>query len=796
MTILRRGFLGILMVLSLGSLRHVLAADGEPDTSGSATVGVQGLAGDPSDAAKFFEYRDVPDGFVAERFQFHWTSEPLSYLDLDAIDTTQRDSRGSVVFGRRDLWKGTVTWRGNSRRWGDDTRMLFANQGSGVFTLDDALQSAIQAAPASVDVAPADGQWDFGTKGFLVKSAVDQGAQRINLGFQRRTYGFGFDLTPTRSLSVGATWSRETREGANPQPLGMYFALSPAEVAAPVDFRTDWGMLRAELSRRKWNVGVQLAASRFNTNYDTLRWDNQLSLVDQAVNASLQSVPGHGQLTLWTDNKMVQGTVYGGVNLPGHTRINATASLSITEQDDPFLPMTVNGSLAPLVNPLPADEFDGKHRNDLLQVRGSGRPLPWFRWNAWGRKYELNNESPSLRFAEYVQTDYAIPLCSNANACGATINRIQRRSLPYAYEKVNLGAMAGFMPLDWLDVSVSYDRENVTREFSAVEDSSADTYKLTADFDVSEWLTVRATGQTQRRRTDKYEVEYLEASFPIGEPYIAGLNEGIRRFIWTDRDRDAASLYFEVTPAKNWALYGETTYAKDDYLDPATGKKVGDSYTIREDRNFDTVLETYRILLAGRTFDKNSTYTLGVTFSPNSRFDVYADYTWERFNYALASRYRSPSAGIGSDDPRDDWGSDAQDTYRTTTVGLNVGFDQEKTWTLAATGSRSEGIGNITTDFVGGGAASGNTTLTEFPQLDSTLTIATVNLTHRIRPSLDYALRYLYENWEENNWAGDLMRPYMGDPLNDPGSVTSIYLGMDFDNYTYHVVSLMVNYHW
>jgi len=38
------------------------------------------------------------------------------------------------------------------------------------------------------------------------------------------------------------------------------------------------------------------------------------------------------------------------------------------------------------------------------------------------------------------------------------------------------------------------------------------------------------------------------------------------------------------------------------------------------------------------------------------------------------------------------------------------------------------------------------------------------------------------------------MQPYMGDPANDPGSVTAVYLGMDFKNYTNIVISALVRY--
>ena len=93
-----------------------------------------------------------------------------------------------------------------------------------------------------------------------------------------------------------------------------------------------------------------------------------------------------------------------------------------------------------------------------------------------------------------------------------------------------------------------------------------------------------------------------------------------------------------------------------------------------------------------------------------------------------------------------------------------------------------------------GGNASSDTTLREFPLLKTTLTIAQATLTHSVRKNLDYSFRYWFERWHEDNFASDFSQPYMGDPGNDPGSVTSVFLGLDFANYTNHLLTFLVNY--
>jgi MtrB/PioB family decaheme-associated outer membrane protein len=798
MSLMKRIPFGLLLlcVLSLAPAA-LLAADAvTTETEAEAVIGPQYFADRKNpNSAKFEEYRDVPNGLVFERFIFNWSPKPNFFFEFDGRDITQSDQRLLLEFGRRDLWKGTIFYNENPRLWTDRAAQLFSHQGGGIFTLDDTFQAAVQAAPGSVDTTPADGEWDAGTKGALIKSSINTSAADVLVGYDRRTGGFGAQFTPTAHWTFGVTGERERRSGTTPQSLGMYFSLAPAEVAAPLDFTTDTATLSAEYTREHWNLGAQISGSDFETGITEITWDNQLFLNDTASGSNAN--PARGRLTPWNDSRLLRWSVFGGLNLAGNSRIQATMSRSETTQDDPFLPMTTNTLLSPAA--LPATSLDGEYHLNLGEVRLSSRPLKWFRYSAWYRKYVFDNETPSLVFADYVTTDYQFPTCGNINICdgnGDTIlnDRIQRRNLPYGYEKTNTGATASFRPWTWFDVGVTYELESMDRDFSAAEKSDEDIWKLVLDFDVTEWLTLRATARRQERRTDEYDVHYFEESFPIGEANVAAFNEGVRRFPWTDRDRDAFSLMADVTITPKISLYAEAIRTEDDYSDPISGRDIGESITDQEDRNFDGTPETINLLLAGRTDDLATSYTLGVDFHPAPRFSLFADYTWETWEYGLETRYRAPSGGIGSDNPLDNWGSDADDKYRTANVGFGIGLTKERRWTLDGALTYAIGEGDLSTHFVPGGNPSSDTTLTRFPHLESKLSLAQLALTHAVRGNLDYALRYWYEKWEEDNWASDQMQPYMGDPTNDPGSVHAVYLGMDFENYENHIVSFLVRY--
>jgi hypothetical protein len=449
--------------------------------------------------------------------------------------------------------------------------------------------------------------------------------------------------------------------------------------------------------------------------------------------------------------------------------------------------------------PLPAESFDGSYDTTTAQLRVTSRPLRVLRWDAWWRTYEIDNNSPSLAFTDYVSTDYQFPLCGNVNVCDANgdlvaNDRISRRSLPYGYQRENLGASVGFTPVDWFTGSLGFERVAMEREFSAVESSDEDIWKLALDFDPWERLSVRATYKQAERRADDYHTHYFEESFPIGEANAAAFNEGMRRYPWTDRDRESLGLMFDVTVTTTVSLYGEVTWAKDEYFDPLTGQAIGTSFGVLEDRNFDGTPEPYTLLLAGRTDDESTSYSLGVAVTPSDRAHFWVDYTHEDWEHAQASRYRNVSGGVGTDNPLDDWGSNTDETHDSATLGFGVKLDAAGKFRLDGDLSWSDGEGIIQTDFVPGGSSSGDTTLPEFPRLESELIVGRLAMTQILGPKLSYSVRYWYESWEDQNFGTDFSEPYMGDPSNDPGSDESIFLGLDFDDYTNHIVSVMLQY--
>jgi hypothetical protein len=785
-------FLPALLLLCAFSVP--LLADGEEDTlTADATVGVQGyMDEDNNDSAKFEEYREVPSGLVLDELNLSWKPKDRWYLDFSVRDAAQKDQRGNLTFGMDKYWKAYANWQENPHRFMDDARSLYRVSGD-TFLLADSLQSAIQAAPSGESTTA-------GTKAYILKDAVLNSADGVTVAYQRRKGELGFEATPNSHWLLRLTADRETRKGNQPWAFSFGFG-SIHEAAIPVDYETDNVTAMAEYRNKHFSLGASAILSDFENAVNSLTFDNPLRATDSATG------PSRGRNSYFPDSDMKQFSLFGSLRLSKSTRITANFQFGETEQNEAFLPWTINtasaagtvdlngdGVVDGLDDPdsrtaLPKRSLGGRYDTDMFDLRATTKPLDWLSLKAWWRRYERDDRTGDFEIDGYVSND-------GAYGSGG-ISTQDRVRLNYDYTKGSwgLGARLGYFgPAVF---GLEYSRESWDRDHAAVEDSDEDIYKLTADLDVTKWLFLRATYKNQKRRADEYHAHYYEEAYETdGEPYVAAFNEGTRRFYWTDRDRYSYTLLADVTPVEKVSFYAEATYAKDKYYDPETGKRVGDSYM---DDISAYVAGDETILLAGRTYDKNRTYTLGVSLAPVKRFTAYADYTWETFKYDLATRYRTIIASsYGSDDPADNWGSRVKDSYDTFDVGFHAELLDEARLLMDGSLSYSRGEGDISNWYAPGGASAGNgvdpsgASLEDFPTLRSKLTVAMLSLDRKMRKNFRMGLRWWYEKWDEDDWAVDGMMPYMGDapPGIDNGSRTSFYLGGFMKDYDNHVVEV------
>lgn len=803
--------------LMAGAAMPALADDDDRTSGVVEPVIFLFIESDPNDSAKFEQYREVPEGVSLGHFNIEWEQSKDvfgggMFVEFDAVDVAEDDQRIALGFGSRGLWKGELSWMENPRRFGDTAKSLLTHQGDGVFTLDDTLQAAYAAGGA---VGPTTGNpwrgqtiehgvWDPGTKGAILRDALD-GAPEIEVGYQRKTGSARFDFTPTKAWRISVGAQRETRDGTKPSTQSFGFS-AVTELAAPIDYTTDTLDLGVEYSRKHWVLGAKAMWSDFDTEYDTLTWDN-INRVDDA-----SAGPGRGRYSLGTDNEWNQWQLYFGANLPGHTRITAAASHSSARQNDDFLPMTINSVITAGSYPeSPEESLHGEIQNDLLDFRVSSRPIDWLRLKGWYRNYEQDNDTPSLEFDGQVNYDTSIGTTNRVPPISVGPPRVpawlMRANLPYGYEKTNFGALAGFAPADWVEFALSWEREDMEREHAPTDDSEQDTWKLSVDFDVSDHLFLRASYQRQDREGTDYHIHYIEESFPNGESVEYGFNEGARKFYMTDREREAWSLMAEISPNSKFSIYAEAQHSSSEYFDAESGKRIGDSYEMMVDQNNDGVDELRDIRLTGRKDNDETSYTLGFSITPNENWQIHVDHTWENLDWNMASRYRpvtnrdidpgptTVNVGFGEDDPLNDWDNEVEDHYKTLTLGFNGKWAEGK-WEVTGDLTVTRATGEMRTTFVDGGNSASDTDLVEFPELDNDFVVATLAFERHLASGWDLGFKYWYEKWTFDDWQSDYNAPYIGNPTMEPGASDWVQLGLDFSDYENHILMLLARYHF
>src|SRR5204862_5242239 len=133
------------------------------------------------------------------------------------------------------------------------------------------------------------------------------------------------------------------------------------------------------------------------------------------------------------------------------------------------------------------------------------------------RFYDLNNNSRSLLFPDFVVTDFA--LAGEA-----------RRNLLYAYSTQSTGLEATYRLTSWSALRFAWGWEKWHRAFR--ETRNSDEHRLTPSLDLTptDWLLVRASYTRAQRDAHDYNPLAAEASFPDGEAVANARLRALRKF--------------------------------------------------------------------------------------------------------------------------------------------------------------------------------------------------------------------------------------------------------------------------
>jgi len=749
------------LALAAAACFTALAAPARADVlDAEVRLGGRVISGD-THSSKFEEYRDLEPGVFGGADFLLEDGNGVTFLWGAFDDVGYDDQRYALEAGQWGRFRLFGEYSELPHVFSNHARTLHSYAGQNLLLFPDALQGALEAAP------------DAATRSALLGAGLAD-ADRIPLEYQLRTTRVGLLFDPREDLEFETAYRSLDRSGRKPLSLGFG---SPGgtfvNFASPVDERTDEVTADVRFARGPWNLEVGYLGSFFGNDLTQVTVDNPLRLTDSAT-----AGPAQGRISLAPDNRMNQFRATGAYELPFGfpARVATTFSYGLREQDENFLPHTVNSLLAgdpSLV--LPREDLDGKVQTYLAHVLATARPLPELDLRARYRFYDFENDTPVLEFPGHVVNDQ-------------TLSTELRRNVPNDYERqqASLDASWRFTRGVKLQGGPFWDQWSRSRDR---EVSRLDEYggKFALDLRPARWALVRADYLLGIRKGTAYQPwDFLEATLDPAEVDGAiptGQLAELRKFDEADRTRNEIRLLTQLLPREDLDLSFSAGWAHYDY--------PHSSYGVRDDVRWNAGTE--------------------IGYQPLEWLALSAWYSFEHLSLQQKSRWR-PVAGAATvtDDPVNDWNSESTDLVHTLGVNLDLVIVPEKldlsflytfergngqTHAEGAAGCNGSPPGDLCIP-AGPDADGGNAP--NFPDIEDRLQLFAAILRYHVGEHLTLEGMYAFQKLSLQDFRVDGLDPFEpGSNVNGSGVVSpslDVFLGDRLGDYDAHIFALSAIY--
>lgn len=362
--------------------------------------------------SKFEQSRRVKEGFLFRRFRV--TSNPEGspwFFRLVGRNPSETDQQYFFDAGKYGRFRTSVEWNGQPFLYSRGGKSLFTASAPGVYTIPDAVQLSLQNTtdanlPAAVEALLAD-------------------APRSTLKVQRQTLRLDQKFNVTDKWTVRFRFLDEKRYGSRPLGNGSYervgtafgdtFRVLQVELPEPVDYRSDKVTLGTSYVEKNWAINFDYTYSQFRNRIDTLTFDNPFRATDQQANPPSGGINrlryARGSFDLVPDNDSHNFLISGFVNLPHDSRWASALGWGFWNQNDDFVPFTLNtaitaANLPPGVKPtdiaaLPALRLDGKIDTFTQDHLFTSNVTDSVRVNLHYRYYDYDNLTPQYQWPGY-----------------------------------------------------------------------------------------------------------------------------------------------------------------------------------------------------------------------------------------------------------------------------------------------------------------------------------------------------------------------------------------------------------
>jgi MtrB/PioB family decaheme-associated outer membrane protein len=742
--IFRSGLLAsAILVLAVAGSASAQTSLGGMNVEGIVEAGGQFFLTDEpknKERAKFEEYRDIQAGPFLGQLQLRLFTPDESYsAEIRGSKWGRDDQEFSLEAGRTGLWRFEFDW--------DQIPHVFSTTAR---TLEHEVSRGVWVAPTIASLSDFNGQAT---------------SREIDIAVRWDTAHLRFTLTPTPDLDIVAEYTRIRKEGNRPfsMLMGSASGFNFLELVQPIEQTVHDFRLGGTLAREQWQIQFGYTLSVFQNDLDRVRLDNPCfqapiggsvafgCATTESPTAVNNVVPQTGQSSLPPSNMAHTLSLTGAVNMPLQTRVTGNFAWSLALQNDAFLPMTINPSIAgdPSLR-LPQKSLNGEVQTFVLDFQATSVPLPLpLTLSAKYRLYALEDLSDTLTFPAYVLGDRPSVVGGVISPTFSTI-RAERES--FTRQNADVDARYQIVRPVAVTVGTGWERWNrgPTREVSESDEIFA---KAAVDATPFDWLFARLTYKPSFLRDSDYNRFLNNGGTPTNLLFLA------RKFDEGERDRQRVDLLLQLSPIDTLSITPTGSWRFDDYIRSAFGLQEETSWS------------------AG----------IDLSWTPVERLSFSAGYMHELADRKL--RARSNPMNINWD-----WISVIDDTVDTFHVGgkatLIPGLLD---WTFGANYSTS--FGSIETRNPTANLPGPPLTLAamakRMPDFSDQLVRLDTALRYHFAKSWTASLFYAFEQFRKKSWQTDNWLPF--DPIL-AGTTGSIWLGNDAKSYDAHIMGVTLAY--
>ncbi len=764
-------------------------------------------------SSRFFEYRDMPNGFYVKSFRADLDNVlgRNLYVKVQGRDSIEKDQAYLLTVGQYGKAKFQFRWDDTPHVFTNTAQSLFIQTAPGYFNVSAPIQTTLAAGASTCTYQQIVG----GTCGLTnTINGLFSTVTPISLDVRRRTATASFAWTPTANWDIRTSYAQENESGSRP-----FGNASGFEFPEPIKYRTQQFRGSAEYGGHRWGVQVGVVGSIFDNRISSLTFVSPFS-----TNATLNQ----GRTDLYPSNTAINVPIAGAFDLTKYVRVMGSIVPGWMKQNDAFLPYTVNsgttgcpgGQPCNSVAALPASSLNGSKTTLAMNYTLATKPIHRLSFVARYRSYDYYNDSPTIAFPGVVVTDGATFSSGGDNA---------RVSVPKGFDRKNVEFEGSWQFRKDDRVKVGYALERMDRQHRDISRTQEGTFSTSIDLNPNKMTLVRFSYKHSDRTPGPYKNN--DESYLNGEGGTAQMF-AFRRFDEAQRTRDRGEALLQVSPLQSLTFSAVFSTDQNAYANHLTATECAETNAeavAQAALSSVTLVAPFNpsCLSYGLQKDISSSYSFDVNYSPIAQLVFFGEFSHERFNYQQRGRDRTyvtslqaaPAVLTGVkgayDDPSNDWFSWSNTHINTYSAGVDIYMKRKKValtsfYSLSAASgdilttllsdSPTMNINNVTTGALVTPALAGGSGYYNYPSTTNRLHQVVTSVKFAITKNITPKIEYRFERYDQHDWQSDIMLPYMS--AYDPGSSYStsasrlgggaqkyLYLGADAPSYQSHVLS-------